>query len=174
MKLALIFTIKKNMEKIKMKINDYINLVNEIADGYFNDDEYIPVIGRMNTLAIYADRFTEINMGESENATDYISEILKNADVMARFKSDIESREFFSFGCAVADAAEIVDMKKQKIANKNEFTELIHTIDEKVKELSEILNEDDIMRILNYMNGIQEGVQQETVKQNIEIKEEAE
>lgn len=155
-----------------MEINDYMDLVNEIADGYFSDDEYNPSIGRMNTLAIYADKFTDMKMGES--ATEYISEVAKNAEIMARFNEDIESREFFSFGCAVADAAEIVDMKKQKIANKNEFTELIHMIDEKVKELSEILNEDDIMRILNYMNGIQEGVQQETTKQNIEIKEEAE
>ena len=72
---------------------DYSLLVNEIADGYFNDGKYTPDLGRINTILLFHDYcVTEgkiVDKPRPEIEVEDMDEIVGNDEFMVIFRENM-------------------------------------------------------------------------------------
>lgn len=131
----------------------YAATVDGIAAGYFDDEEkYIPEFGCGNTLRIYCKFITaneeakNLDMKEM-GAFEYIDKCMEL--VGDEFADALKDDDYFSFGRAVKDAEKIVAFHLEKLSHASKFENALEAIIQKVNELNENLNPEDIIKVLD-------------------------
>lgn len=135
-----------------MKYVDYITAVRAIAEGYFDENNYVPEIGKGNTVKVYCDMISEnaeikaLNIDEM-GVFNYIDTALEM--IGTEFFTALKDDAYFSFGCAVRDAKQIVEQRKAKILHENKLEKLLDMIMEKVEELDKNTKPEDMEKIVD-------------------------
>lgn len=100
----------------KLSVNDYLAVVEEIANGFFNDNgEYVPHMGRIVTVAVFCDYCMKESVFKDIDNPD-MNVIMDNQEIMEAYhKALYDCKEYLSFGNAVTDATNIVDYRKSSL-----------------------------------------------------------
>ena len=107
-------TIKRNVN-----IDTYIEAVEDIARGFFNEDgDYVPHLGRINSIAAFLDYF--VDDPEFHENTD-VNEILSNEELIQAYNKEIVHFGGLNFAAAYADALTIVEHRKNSFYNLANF-----------------------------------------------------
>lgn len=133
-------------------IKTYTKIVNQIADGFFNENgEYLPSIGKANLISIYAACVLGDESFNDENvsATDFIDSFVSDKEKMSGLENSLKETDIFSFGSAVCDAREIVEIRKAQFARKSKMDELITAIIDKVNKFEENISPEELQSILS-------------------------
>lgn len=132
-------------------IKTYTKIVNQIADGYFNENgEYLPSIGKANLISIYAACVLGDESFNDENvsATDFIDNFVSDKEKMIGFENALRETDIFSFGSAVCDAREIIEIRKAQFTRKSKMDDLISDIIDKVNKFEENISPEELQSIL--------------------------
>lgn len=100
----------------KLNVNDYVAVVEAIADGYFNDvGEYSPQMGRIVAVAVFCDYcMKESVFGDVENPD--MDVIFDNHEIMEAYKKALRiCDEQLCFANAYDDALELVEYRKSSL-----------------------------------------------------------
>ena len=85
----------------KLSVNDYLAVVEEIANGFFNDNgEYVPHMGRIVTVAVFCDYCMKESVFKDIDNPD-MNVIMDNQEIMEAYHK--------------ADATNIVDYRKSSL-----------------------------------------------------------
>lgn len=132
----------------------YAAAVNEIAGGFFDDNEYLPNIGKGNIVRVYCEfvsdneevkKFDIKEMG----AFDYVNKCLEV--VGAEFAQALKDDDFFSFGSAIKDAEKMVKFRLEKLSHESKFESALEAIIKKVNELDKTVNPEDITKMIELL-----------------------
>ena len=97
----------------KLSVNDYLQVVEEIANGFFNEQgEYAPHLGRIVSVAVFCDYcMKESVFGDVENPD--MDVIFDNNEIMEAYKKALRiCDEQLCFANAYDDALELVEYRK--------------------------------------------------------------
>lgn len=136
---------------MNLGFKNYTNIVNQIVDGYFDEQgNYIPSVGKANLISIYAGYILGDERVFDENlaATDFIDEFVNNADMMLGFENALKDADIFSFGSALCDARELIEIRKGQFVRKTKMDDLITAIIDKVNKFDEKISPDEFKTIL--------------------------
>lgn len=113
----------------KLSVNDYLQAVEEIADGFFNEHgEYAPHLGRIVSVAAFCDFcMKESVFPDIENPDMNI--VFKNKDIMDAYTDAVIDTCDLTFGAAYSDAMKIVDYRKSSMVQAvNMLTSFINEV----------------------------------------------
>lgn len=153
----------------KLKLADYIRLVDEIVEGYFNSEtgEYLPHIGEIHTMYLYfkncaiaedGDEITPENI-DTDGDTDFekLEKIADDADFLTAFEDALfcQHDEYFGFSNAYCHAMKIVE---SRVENGGLLVQrIINGMTNIADMLSGTFTEENIQTIAQAMNDIKEG-----------------
>ena len=153
----------------KLKLADYIRLVDEIVEGYFNSEtgEYLPHIGEIHTMYLYfkncaiaedGDEITPENI-DTDGDTDFekLEKIADDADFIDKFEGALFCQHdgYFGFGNAYYNAMKIVE---SRVENGGLLVQrIINGMTNIADMLSGTFTEENIQTIAQAMNDIKEG-----------------
>ena len=128
---------------------DYSLLVNEIADGYFNDGQYTPDLGRINTIMLFHDYcVTEgkiVDKPRPEIEVEDMDEIIGDEEFMSACQEYlVHYSDGLTFSNAYYDAMDIVDSKKSSAGTMDS---IIRAITEFADKVSPMLSEDNLKEV---------------------------
>lgn len=106
----------------KLSVNDYLETVETIANGFFNDNgEYVPHIGRIVAVTVYCDMCMKESVFSDVENPD-MDVIFSNEEIMDAYSSALDEaltveydQECLTFGNAYYDALKIVDYRKSSM-----------------------------------------------------------
>lgn len=152
------FTINNNL-----KLGDYIYLVNEIADGFFDyQGSYQPHLGMLNAMRIYYIACVTKSIYDEKVPHDVIDIadmqiVIEDEDFQACFNEAIMPSDTYSitFGTAFRMAKEIVEQKTYSIS---EGVNIIKkTILEIADKISPVFNDDTLNQLSTIAKEIDKG-----------------
>lgn len=138
---------------MNLDFRTYAATVQSIANGYFDEDgNYIPEFGKGNVIRAYCLAIAQNEEAKSLNldeigAFEYIDRCMEL--VGAEFADALKDDDYFSFGRAVKDAEKIVAFHLEKLSHASKFENALEAIIQKVNELNENLNPEDIIKVLD-------------------------
>lgn len=141
---------KKMVINTKLGLTDFVNTVNGIAAGYFdNAGRYTPHIGMLNAMCVFynlcvkdseykdtlGDIITEVVNAESLlHDKDFIE--LYNATLSAKYNDDL------SFAVAYRHAMDIVEKKTTSIG---QIVDVLNNVSPKIQEILDFISYNDSM-----------------------------
>lgn len=148
-------TIKRDLELL-----DFVSLVQDIADGFFDEEKYTPHYGKLNTVRLFYNKCVEDDLqGVPHDFTDasLLNELVKDKKFMCRYNeaiSDISENGFqLDFANAYDTALDIVEQRKTSLNSisatiKNAIIELSEELtnllsNENIEKLSQIADDMD-------------------------------
>lgn len=150
----------------KLNLVEYLQVVNEIAQEFFdvNTYEYTPHIGEIYAVCAYYNHCVEledtdhIKVHPIEDLSD-MQQLYDNLEFMAHFWQEIDGTESietsFTFGHAYEQALDIVDYKK---SDANSFAIAITSGMEAIlKAFRESFSDDEIKKFTNIAQQVVEG-----------------
>ena len=106
----------------KLNISDYMDVVSEIVDGYFDDDgNYVPHIGKIAAMEAFFNHCVKEHdykiQAESDGNAYPIEVVFADDEFIAAFNDAVDDiyRTSINFGNAYRDALKIVDDKKSSV-----------------------------------------------------------
>jgi len=137
-----------------MNMFEYLHLVNEIADDYFDDGIYQPQFGELNAMRLWYNTTHEDKI--SEDGVDKMAEVIKDNEFIKDFYTTIAAPTYdFDFSKAYQVAMEIVDYKKTSFGNI--LDSLNYWLTRILHDLQDVLSEDTIEQIVSVAEGIKHG-----------------
>lgn len=146
-----------------LNIIEYVNLVNGIADKYFNENhEYQPHIGMVESMRL----FYAICVKESEFDSTcphdtveikLLEPVLSNSNFINAYNDALaESTGYqFNFACAYRDAMSIVEAKKYSLYSvTGQLGQILLNL---IDRVSSTISNENIEKILSFSNSIQNG-----------------
>lgn len=138
---------------MNMDFKTYVTTVKSIAEGYFDEvNNYIPEIGRGNTLRIFCKLVSTSNKIKKFNTNDIgaFEYVDKCIDIVGdKFADALKDKDYLSFGSAVKDAEKVVAFRLKKLSRENKFETALESIINKVSEINNNLNHKDIEKVLD-------------------------
>ena len=96
----------------KLNVNDYLAVVEEIANGFFNDNgEYTPHMGRIVSVAVFCDYCMKESVFQDVENPD-MNVIMDNDEIIEAYHKALYCSDEMSFGAAYSDAMKLVDYRK--------------------------------------------------------------
>ena len=141
----------------KFDIVDYSILVEQIAEGYFDDGKYVPHLGRINTIMLFHSHCVDdgkiVDKEDFEIQTEDMDIILSNAEFIEEYNKCLQSGTCeLCFSNAYMDAMEIVNTRKGSAWNSVEFImDAVESLSEKVLPA---LSEENLDRLSNIVGSI--------------------
>lgn len=140
----------KNIDT-KMSIVDYVELVNDITDGYFDliSGEYQPHLGIANCMQLFYNKFYKDKDENDVETVDAFEAILREDDCfISTFNEYLVPEKSFAydFSHAYIDAMDIVNTKKDSIERM--FSGIRDSILNTLNAVTNVMNQDDIDKLL--------------------------
>ena len=149
-------TIKKDFD-----ITEYVSLVDELVDEFFNEDgEYQPHIGKLNALRLFYNKCVKSSKFDlPHDFTDalMLKPLIQDKVFMAAFNSAIKKGRStrLDFANAYAEATEIVNAKRDSFGN---LATVVKTgLNNLLKSLSPAISEENISNISKIADGMKSG-----------------
>ena len=99
----------------KLNVNDYLAVVEEIANGFFNDNgEYTPHMGRIVSVAVFCDYCMKESVFQDVENPD-MNVVMDNGEIIKAYHEAVNCSDEMSFGAAYSDAMKLVDYRKGSI-----------------------------------------------------------
>ena len=155
------FKQKDNLRVIKTTVSivDYVELVNEIVDGYFDllSGEYQPHLGIANCMQIFYNQFYKNKDEEDIVTVDLFEPVVQTESFMKSFNDALIPTESFAYDFAHAyiDAMDIVDTKKNSIERM--ISGLRSGIMDILNTITPILSQDNIDKLLELSSKVSSG-----------------
>lgn len=124
---------------------EFIQLVNDIAEAYFEDGIYQPHIGELNAMRLY---YNDKNNADIVDAEEFAEIVRDEEFVKSYFAAISERSDKLDFIQAYDMAMDIVNTKKGTLAVMFEGV---------ISRLNEMLSQDNIEKIKEIADGINGG-----------------
>lgn len=153
----------------KLNMADYVRIVYDIADGYFNEvtGEYLPHIGEIHTMYLYfkncviaedGDEITRENIDtDGEVDLEKLEKVASNEDFITEFEKAISSPylEYFGFEHAYFHAMDIV---RSRVENGGLLVQrVLNGVTNIANTLASTLSEENMQTISQVMEDIKNG-----------------
>ena len=127
---------------------EFIQLVNDIAEAYFEDGIYQPHIGELNAMRLY---YNDKNNADIVDAAEF-AEIVKDEKFVSEYFAAISERsDKLDFIQAYDMAMDIVDTKKSSLGN---FLDLANSW---LSRLGDVVSQENIDKLSEIAGEIKDG-----------------
>jgi len=130
---------------------EFIHLVDDIVDGYFDAGVYQPHLGELNAMRLF---FNYKHPGEEIQDLDIFVGILEDEEFIKSFYQEIchaDPYEALNFANAFRLAMEIVNTKKSSLGN------LLDLVNNWLSNIGTVLSQENIDKISEIADGIKNG-----------------
>jgi len=150
---------KRKVINTKLSVVDYVSLVADIADGYFDllSGDYQPHLGIANGMLIFYNQFYKDSKEDEIVTVDLFEPVVKDDNFMEAFNEAMIPCESFAYDFAHAyiDALDIVETKKNSVERMiNGLREGIMDI---LNTVTPVMDKDNVDKLLELSNRVARG-----------------